>query len=530
MKTSNLIFCFIILFSNLEISMAQNIFVYPSVKEIDIDIRAKVTLQSSKYIYEYELTSLLSSQQDVWTFDVFFEGVIENLEAPINWEGEVGRGVPRISWGANDTLSFILPGATLEGFRYKSTELPSIQQFLSSGWVPIPVLQTEPDFIIGDSIFENSKIGKTIAPRPAPVPFDASTFLDTLKSYTSQSLALLWIANQTTADKYEGYFSTAQTELQQADTTAARSELQTVLQEVEQDSGSVLTSEAYALLRFNTEFLLDQLPVTQSQFSIFSVFATHSIWLKKNSAILSGSVAVNDSGAPPFLASNVELSVGQKATTPSGDELKAHRIKVTKKAVVNSDVFYNQLTNNGTINGSLNTLLSLPLFTVLPPFQSAPAGAQDITVAKNDSISLAPGDYGDIKVKKKGVILFTGGIYNVRSLDFGNNTKMLFGGPSEVRIEEKFKTGKKTYIGPQNTTTMSAKDIVFYVVGMNGKTGKMGASPKSAKVGLNNTVFANFYVPNGMLWLRKNSVAEGAFIGKDVSVGKGVKVTLNSAF
>ena len=34
------------------------------------------------------------------------------------------------------------------------------------------------------------------------------------------------------------------------------------MQEVEQDSGNVLTSEAYALLRFNTEYLLDQLPVT----------------------------------------------------------------------------------------------------------------------------------------------------------------------------------------------------------------------------------------------------------------------------
>jgi len=37
-------------------------------------------------------------------------------------------------------------------------------------------------------------------------------------------------------------------------------------------------------------------------------------------------------------------------------------------------------------------------------------------------------------------------------------------------------------------------------------------------------------VPNGTLWLRQKSVVEGAFIGKDVSVGKRVKVTLNSAF
>ena len=107
---------------------------------------------------------------------------------------------------------------------------------------------------------------------------------------------------------------------------------------------------------------------------------------------------------------------------------------------------------------------------------------------------------------------------------------MLFGGPSEVRIEEKYYSGQYAYIGPEDTMVVSAKEIVFYVAGINGNTGNLRATPKAAKLGLSSTVSANFYVPNGMLWLRKNSVAEGAFIGKDVSVGKRVKVTLNSAF
>jgi len=104
--------------------------------------------------------------------------------------------------------------------------------------------------------------GKTIGPTAPADPFDASTFLDTLIFYTSQSLILGWISDQATADKYEGHFSAAQTQFQQQDTTSAQSELQAVLQEVVLDSGSVLTSEAYALLRFNTDYLLDQLPIT----------------------------------------------------------------------------------------------------------------------------------------------------------------------------------------------------------------------------------------------------------------------------
>jgi hypothetical protein len=72
-----------------------------------------------------------------------------------------------------------------------------------------------------------------------------------------------WIRDQSTADKYLGYFSTAKTQLEQNNTAGARTTLQSVLHDVDVDSSSTLTSEAYALLRYNTEYLLNQLPVPQ---------------------------------------------------------------------------------------------------------------------------------------------------------------------------------------------------------------------------------------------------------------------------
>jgi hypothetical protein len=54
--------------------------------------------------------------------------------------------------------------------------------------------------------------------------------------------------------------------------------------------------------------------------------------------------------------------------------------------------------------------------------------------------------------------------------------------------------------------------------------------PKAARIGISNKIKANFYVPNGTLWIMMNSEAEGAFIGKDVSIGAGTKIKLNSAF
>jgi len=99
-----------------------------------------------------------------------------------------------------------------------------------------------------------------------------------------------------------------------------------------------------------------------------------------------------------------------------------------------------------------------------------------------------------------------------------------------VRIPGKFDTDQGTYTGPQDTTTLSANQIIFYVAGINGSSGNLRATPKAAQIGIGNTVKANFYVPNGTLWIRQNSKATGAFIGKDVDVGIGVKVWLQSAF
>jgi hypothetical protein len=62
-----------------------------------------------------------------------------------------------------------------------------------------------------------------------------------------------------TAVKYLGYFSTAKIKIQQNDTATAKATLQQVLSDVNVDSTSHITSEAYALLRFNTEYLIPRI-------------------------------------------------------------------------------------------------------------------------------------------------------------------------------------------------------------------------------------------------------------------------------
>lgn len=261
------------------------------------------------------------------------------------------------------------------------------------------------------------------------------------------------------------------------------------------------------------------------------VLATNSVWLKENANVLSGNVIVNNASSGPVLDSQVELSVGHKVTTPTGFSLKANRIKVKQGAVVESDVFYNELMNNGAINGSLNSPLTLPVFASLPAFKQAPPGTQDITVNKDESITLTAGSYRDILVKQKGTILFTGGgTFSIRSLNTGDKAKLLFNAPTEILIEGKLDTDQNSYIGPQSGSGIGAADIIFYIADINGNNGNFGATPKAAQLGLKNTILANFYVPNGTLWLRQGTVATGAFLGRDVIVGENVQVTLESAF
>jgi len=245
------------------------------------------------------------------------------------------------------------------------------------------------------------------------------------------------------------------------------------------------------------------------------VFGTNSVVLKEKSKIISGDVVVEDVG------SGVELILEEKVTTPSGYSLKANRIYVDKKAKIYSDVFYNDLTNKGSIYGSLNTPLDLPVYSSLPPFNEAPAGTEDKTVLKNQTLTLAPGDYRDIKVKEKGTLIFSGGIYNLRKLDAKEEAKLLFNAASEVRIEEKFSAGEKSVVGPKNGSGISASDIVFYV---------KGTDPNAAKFGEKNKTKANFYVPNGTLLIKEKSNTTGSFLARDVVIGENVKVTMESAF
>ncbi len=268
------------------------------------------------FYYIYTLTSGGTNRGDIWTFEIdisrqprsvaydtlglrftnkfeqnlfrrYYPGA-ENISVPVGFPT-----LPNRYWTADiehDTVaSFNVdtllpgPGSSVSGLVMMSKGLPGIRAFTAYSYFDVGKYTPDIDAdttaaldsiytAVGnyiDSMATNVNYsGWTIGPTAPPSNFDGSSWLDTLTSYATRSLSLGWIKDQATADKYLGYFASAKMSLQQNNVAAARLTLQQVLQDVNTDSTSNITSEAYALLRYNTEYLLAQLPVPPSGFIV----------------------------------------------------------------------------------------------------------------------------------------------------------------------------------------------------------------------------------------------------------------------
>jgi len=263
----------------------------------------------------------------------------------------------------------------------------------------------------------------------------------------------------------------------------------------------------------------------------FVLLGEEGMWLKQNSTVVNGDVGANVASPGPFLAGGVETTVGigvyllSPATKIMGDSVKV------KQGAQVYDVHTNELSGNGDVLGQVVTPLELPLVPSFPAIPPVNPGTQDFDVPQNGTLSLDAGNYGVLKVRKNATITFTGGEYHFTEWDVGLNVTIHIDAPVDIRIAGKLMVNQGSMLLPSPTaTTLTADDILITVLGINGNTGKVGATPKAAKFGLATTLRANVYVPNGTLWLRQNSTNTGAFIAKWMILGIGASATLEGSF
>ncbi len=233
---------------------------YPRNKA-QVDVNALIRQNGNTLEYDYKVHSLNSSIQFVEEFaiDRLVDSVIF-LPTRKYWEGTL-PWIPVIDWQcyAIEGINYIQHGETEPNFSFTTVapNLSKILKFYSFG------LNKGVSDAKNESL-DNSFKGFTIGPTDPPNPFVPLNFLDTLISFTTRSHDLGWIKQQPISDKYTGYFSTAKTALQKNKISLTHSTLTQALHDVDVDSSSTLTSEAYALIKYNTEYLLAHLPNTIS--------------------------------------------------------------------------------------------------------------------------------------------------------------------------------------------------------------------------------------------------------------------------
>ena len=267
--------------------------------KIDIIVRTTVEESPNGSVYKYTIYNKPTSVQYVDFLRVWGRcDSIKGNPAPVGWEGgynpnKGGDGAFFSYWNSNITghTELIYPGEMEAGFATIACGLPTIVKYDVQGYNQPPQyrLMTNQQVmeIEREDETSNSIHGYTIAPADPPSPFVPMDFLDTLISYKNQSVTLGWLTNGPAHEKDESddradegiverldrRLDKAKDALAKSDSVKARLELALFVKEVEQlygkeDKGErskekgkeVLTSEAYALLKYNAEYLIDRLP------------------------------------------------------------------------------------------------------------------------------------------------------------------------------------------------------------------------------------------------------------------------------
>jgi hypothetical protein len=218
-----------------------------------------------RYRVQNSSSSLQSVKEVVVKHRVDPDSII-NQNGPAYWWGYATRSLYPSWENVRDQRYWdIMPGATDSSFAFSSSGLPAILPYYLLGrnaW------SSNEDLNLWEqNVLTNSVHGSTVAPATPPSPFNGLTFLDTLKLYVTQSRTLGWITSDPTANKYKRLIDTARSYLQANIRGVTKTKLDSVLLNVYADSASTFTSEAYALIRFNTEYVLNKLREEDSTFA-----------------------------------------------------------------------------------------------------------------------------------------------------------------------------------------------------------------------------------------------------------------------
>lgn len=225
---------------------------------------------SKNYTYSYEISNESDAKRELYEFGIYTPSPVSQIKlANSEWRGKYFSWLEGVRWvqsnSKSDTIG-VLPGEKVTGeFGFKATELPGIVVgYAASYWN----LGNTPDEgptgemrVMADSILKETKniSFKTIGPRQLADNINNISLLDTLYSYLDFSCDTTWIENRGVCQSLQAKLDNTRRQLDRNNNRAASNSLQAFLNEVMALKDEQLSSEAYALLYFNGQYLLERL-------------------------------------------------------------------------------------------------------------------------------------------------------------------------------------------------------------------------------------------------------------------------------
>jgi len=225
----------------------------------EVEVGLLIELEENNYRYTYSVYNIPDSKQSLEEFAVRnFANEPNSILKPKNWAFNPHLRFRLVSWDIQHFLeqhreALLEPGELLDTLSFRSDGLPRVARFFALG------NNGRLDNKI-NNLINNSFSGLTLGPWLPDSTLSLESFTDTLETFRFRSCEELGWANDTTVcGQLENQLSQVKTALQNQDSIQAANVLAEFIALVEQEKETSLTSEGYALLFFNSEYLAERL-------------------------------------------------------------------------------------------------------------------------------------------------------------------------------------------------------------------------------------------------------------------------------
>lgn len=287
---------YIFTYQGAENRVTHEYFELPTKADVIVEGAVEPSSSPETLIYRYAVHSLPSSREGVWTFAITAPIKVSQPNTPEGWMVWLlpGSNFPKndgMLWGAvkenpgtpppkityvhttseveakKKTSSRavalwnsvgIPPGGTEAGFSFQSASLPGTVNCFAQSYQFVSVTYGEPGEPIESLTNKNSHIylrGRTVGPVLESNAQPALIFKN-LKDSIEEALKLHWVDSPQRAAELTKLVAAASAAWQQKKSLIAKKKLTELISKSEKENGKAITSELYAILKFNAEALL----------------------------------------------------------------------------------------------------------------------------------------------------------------------------------------------------------------------------------------------------------------------------------